>query len=138
MLRKDRVRKRIAREQETNIRSAHQNHQYQENATEIKEKESSIYKSSKTHTKAITRTARSLPFSSRKKRLVVGRLAERVGLSRSTILPSNVIPDDVKQKVEGFKNRDDISRQLLFNITETFGAFKEEHPDVKIGRSTFA
>ena len=174
ILSKDIMRKRLLREQETNLNSGLKVHRnklnrqrvakqrsHKKTALEVEEKELPIYNSAKRLCKAVTRAARSLPFSSTKRRLVVGRLAERVGLSKSTVLPSNITPGSIKEKVVGFYIRDDISRQapgkkdyftiwkldckvqiqnrhLLFTIIETFGIFKEEHPEVKIGRSTFA
>ena len=125
------------------------------------ERDSPVYKSARTLGKAVSKAARSLPFSPRKKRLVVGKFAEKVGLKKSANAPSNILPAETKQIVQEFYYRDDISRQapgkreyvtlwkengkvqlqkrhLYYPIKEIHSLFQQEYPDVKIGKSSFA
>lgn len=126
-----------------------------------KEGEPSVYKSRRSLGKAISRAAKSLPFSPRKKKAVVKQLAEKEGLIKSSAKPRNMTSEETAKKVEEFYCRDDISRQapgrkdyvtvwtkegkvklqkrhMYFTIKETHSLFKLEYPDAKIGKSKFA
>ena len=119
---KDRKRKQNSRKEQTQINSAVKAHRNNLNRQRVAksraksrnvatENKSSVYKSSRTLGKAVSRAVRSLPFSPRKKRVVVTKPAEKVGMVKSSIAPKNAISDETKQKVIEFYCRDDISRQ---------------------------
>ena len=123
--------------------------------------QSSVYKSRRSLEKAVSRAAKSLPFSPRKKKVVVKHLAEKEGLIKSSAKPRNVTSEETVKIVEEFYCRDDISRQapgrkdyvtvwskegkvklqkrhMYYTIKETYSFFKLENPDRKIGKSKFA
>ena len=111
--------------------------------------------------RAVSRAAKLLPTSPRKKKAVINKLAQKVGIIKLTTKPKKVISEDTKEKVRNFYCRDDISRQapgkkdyvtlwknggkervqkrhLYYTIKETHSLFLHDHPDVKIGKSKFA
>jgi len=169
---KDRKRKQSSRKEQTQINSAvkaHRNNLNRQRVANFRaksrnvatENNSYVYKSSRTLGKAVSRAVRSLPFSPRKKRVVVTKLAEKVGIVKSSIAPKNAISDETKQKVIEFYCRDDISRQapgkrdyvtiwnkegkiqlqkrhLHYTIKETHSLFQQDHHNIKIGKSAFA
>lgn len=86
---KDRKRKQSSRKEQTQINSAvkaHRNNLNRQRVANFRaksrnvatENNSYVYKSSRTLGKAVSRAVRSLPFSPRKKRVVVSNLAEKI------------------------------------------------------------
>ena len=119
------------------------------------------YKSKRSLGKAVSRAAKSLPCSPRKKKVVVRKLAEKEGLIKSTVRAKHLINEETIKKVEDFYCRDDISRQapgkkdyvtvwqkqdkvklqkrhMYYSVKETHSLFKLENPQLKIGKSKFA
>mgnify|MGYP001798459122 CR=1 FL=1 len=127
----------------------------------------SAYSTKASYGKAIARVKRSLPGNPSKKRAVVKHLAfEQLKLkpffkkkSRST--NNNSIKEDVKLSITNFYLNDDISRQapgkrdvvtvreenskqkyqkrhLTMGVIEAYSIWKQEHPDMKCGKSAFA
>lgn len=172
---KDRKRKQAARlrEKECGVSSevkAHRDKLNRERVSRFRAKkkidfeerqELPAYSSKRSLGKAISRAARSLPSSPRKKRVVIKKLAEREGLVKSSAAPRNVTSQETITKVEEFYCRDDISRQapgkkdcvtiwkeggkvklqkrhLYYTIKETHSLFELEYPERKIGKSKFA
>ncbi|PSN37461.1 hypothetical protein C0J52_11708 [Blattella germanica] len=115
--------------------------------------------------KAFKKASKAMPKSPRKKVAVVKKLAEMCGIKvnecSSAIVRNRMCDENVKTVVD-FYNNDEISRvdpgrktacvrsldsstkdivarrHMLFTISEAFNLFREEHPEVNIGRSKFA
>jgi len=117
--------------------------------------------------KALKRLRVKLPFSPRKRKAVTLKLALEEGNKLEEIKSKSrkdCIPDEVKNKVTSFYNRDDISWAapgtrdvsilrttegirkcktiiqkifMMINVMEAHQIFKEENPDDKVGKSKF-
>jgi hypothetical protein len=110
--------------------------------------------------KALKKAARGLPNSPRTRKLVMSRLTEIEGiqiLENSPPICRKRTDNHVLEEVAKFYERDDISRvdpgrksavvsrrlilprrHLLYNISEAFGLFRDEFPNLEIRRSKFA
>lgn len=125
---------------------------------------SSAFKSRQSFGKSLKKARSSLPKCDRKKKVVVKHLAEKFGLipKPKHQRTSLQLADNIKDDVQDFYLRDDISYQLpgkrdtvvvkdddgskltyqkrilLNNLRETYELFKEENSNVDIGRSSFA
>lgn len=115
--------------------------------------------------KAMARAKRGLPLSPMKQAVVVQKLAENIKLRVK--LPSHpshhsALPEETVHTVKAFFENDSISRvspgkadfctikgddgqkrqirkrHMVMTISEAYSLFKEEHPDVVIGKSKFA
>lgn len=126
-----------------------------------------VYTSAQAFGKALSRAKRALPSSPRHRRTVVKKLFVDSGCSsfsdlnlKSSHRNKNSLSAETVLAVENFYNQDDVStmsagrrdaicdgggnktktqvRYMICSISEAFQQFKEQNPDVAVGKSKFA
>lgn len=122
---------------------------------------STPFSSKQSLSKAMNKAAQALPRSPRKKAAVVKKLSDIFNPRGSTYMNRYTDIPQLDKEIIQFYESDTVSRQLpgrkdfvtvkkdgqkvrlqkkilLSTVMETFQKFKEEHPDLKVGKSKFA
>ena len=159
--------RRILKTRRENIRYRVMKHRLRKQGKIDSPKKKSPFKSAMAYAKATSRVKRALPETPRRRKIICKKLYEMyesdsMHPTKDTRSRSSAISADTIKLVTEFYCRDDISRQapgrkdtitisdengqklhmqvrhLTCSIIEIYRLFREEHPDVDIGKSKFA